>query len=46
MKIQELLNEQEIERHSPPGSKLEREADEAAGYLIKLYGKRHPEIFQ
>ena len=35
-----------IKRHSPPGSKLEREADEAAGYLIKLYGKQHPEVFQ
>ena len=35
-----------IKVHSPPGSKLEREADEQAGILMKLYGKMHPEIIQ
>ena len=35
-----------IKGHSPPGSKLEREADDEAGYLMKLYGKDHPEIIQ
>ena len=28
-----------IHKKSPPGSKLEREADEIAGYLIKIYAK-------
>lgn len=35
-----------IRRHSPPGSKLEREADETAGYLLKLYGAKNNDIFQ
>jgi hypothetical protein len=35
-----------IHQKSPPGSKLEREADEIAGYLIKLYAAKHREIFQ
>ena len=35
-----------IHGHSPPGSKLEREADAEAGYLMKLYGKEHPEIVE
>lgn len=35
-----------IKRHSPPGSKLEREADGEAGYLIKLYAAEHPQIIQ
>jgi hypothetical protein len=35
-----------IKGHSPAGSKLEREADAEAGYLMKLYGKRYPEIVQ
>jgi hypothetical protein len=35
-----------IKGHSPPGSKLERDADAEAGYLMKLYGKEHPEIIQ
>lgn len=35
-----------IHQKSPPGSKLEREADEKAGYLIKIYAKKHREIFQ
>ena len=35
-----------IKGHSPPGSKLEREADAQAGYLMKLYGKIHPEIVE
>ena len=32
--------------HSPPGSKIEREADGEAGYLVKLYGAQHPNIMQ
>jgi hypothetical protein len=35
-----------IHGHSPPGSKLEREADAEAGYLMKLYGKEYPEIIE
>jgi hypothetical protein len=35
-----------IKGHSPPGSKLEREADAEAGYLMKLYGAEHPEIVE
>lgn len=35
-----------IHQKSPPGSKLEREADAQAGYLMKLYGAEHPEIFK
>lgn len=35
-----------IHGHSPPGSKLEREADSEAGYLMKLYGKEYPEIIE
>ena len=31
---------------SPPGSKLEREADAQAGYLMKLYGAENPEIVE
>lgn len=27
-----------------PGSPAEQEADAVAGYLIKIYGKQHPEI--
>lgn len=35
-----------IKRHSPPGSKLEKEADQISGYYIKLFGKNHRDIFQ
>jgi hypothetical protein len=35
-----------IKGASPPGSKLEREADAQAGYLMKLYGAEHPEIVE
>lgn len=35
-----------IHGHSPPGSKLERDADAQAGYLMKLYGAEHPEIIE
>lgn len=35
-----------IKQKSPPGSKLEREADEISGYMIKLWGAKHHEIFQ
>ena len=35
-----------IHGHSPPGSKLEREADAEAGYLMKLYGAEYPEIVE
>jgi len=35
-----------IKGHSSPGSKLEREADGEAGYLIKLYAAEHPGIIQ
>jgi hypothetical protein len=35
-----------IKGHSPAGSKLEQEADATAGYLMKLYGKEHPEIIE
>ena len=35
-----------IHGHSPPGSKLERDADAEAGYLMKLYGKEHPDIIE
>lgn len=27
-----------------PGSPAEQEADSAAGYLVKIYGKKHPQI--
>ena len=30
----------------PPGDKLEQEADAVAGYLIKIYGAKHHEIYQ
>ena len=39
-------SEGRIKGHSPAGSKLEREADSEAGYLMKLYGKMHPEIIE
>lgn len=29
-----------------PGSEIEQEADAVAGYLMKLFGEKHPEIFQ
>jgi hypothetical protein len=29
-----------------PGSPIEQQADAAAGYLMKLYGKMHPEIIE
>lgn len=29
-----------------PGHPLEQESDAAAGYLVKIYGKKHPEILQ
>lgn len=35
-----------IRQKSPPGSKLEREADGEAGMLMKLYARKHPEIIQ
>jgi hypothetical protein len=35
-----------IHGHSSPGSPNERDADAEAGYLMKLYGKQHPEIVQ
>jgi hypothetical protein len=35
-----------IHGHSPPGSRLERDADAEAGYLMKLYGKEYPEIIE
>ena len=35
-----------IKGPSPPGSKLEREADAEAGYLMKLYGADNPEIVE
>lgn len=46
--LQHVKQDQEnrIRVHSPPGSKLEVEADAVAGYLMKLYGKLHPEIFE
>ena len=31
---------------SYPGSPIEQEADAVAGYLMKLYGKIHPEIIE
>jgi hypothetical protein len=31
---------------SYPGSPIEQEADAMAGYLMKLYGKMHPEIVE
>ena len=31
---------------SYPGSPIERQADEIAGILMKLYGKMHPEIIE
>jgi Zn-dependent peptidase ImmA (M78 family) len=31
---------------SYPGSPIERQADEVAGILMKLYGKMHPEIIE
>ena len=31
---------------SYPGSPIEQEADAVAGYLMKLYGKEHPEIVE
>jgi hypothetical protein len=31
---------------SYPGSPIEQEADAVAGYLMKLYGKEHPEIIE
>lgn len=34
-----------IKSHGP-GSSPERSADEVAGYLMKLYGAKHPEIYQ
>ena len=35
-----------IKGPSAPGSKLEREADAQAGYLMKLYGAEYPEILE
>jgi hypothetical protein len=35
-----------IKGPSAPGSKLEREADAEAGYLMKLYGAENPEIVE
>ena len=35
-----------IKGPSAPGSKLEREADAQAGYLMKLYGAENPEILE
>ena len=35
-----------IKGPSSPGSKLEREADAEAGYLMKLYGAENPEIVE
>jgi len=35
-----------IKGPSAPGSKLEREADAQAGYLMKLYGAENPEIVE
>ena len=29
-----------------PGSPIEQQADAVAGYLMKLYGKEHPEIIE
>ena len=34
-----------IKSHGP-GSSPERSADQVAGYLMKLYGAKHPEIYQ
>lgn len=31
---------------SYPGSPIEQEADAVAGYLMKIYGKKHPEIVE
>ena len=31
---------------SYPGSPIERQADELAGKYIKIFGAKHPEIFQ
>jgi len=39
-------SEGRIKGHNPPGSPLERDADAEAGYLMKLYGKEHPEIIE
>jgi 5'(3')-deoxyribonucleotidase len=39
-------SEGRIKVKSPPGSKLEREADSEAGYLMKLYTKQHPEVIE
>ena len=33
-------------RDSGPGSDTESTADQVAGYLIKVYGKLHPDIFE
>jgi len=35
-----------IKEYNPPGSELEVEADAVAGYLMKLYGKLHRDIFE
>jgi hypothetical protein len=35
-----------IHGHSGPGSPNERDADAEAGYLMKLYGREHPEIIE
>jgi Zn-dependent peptidase ImmA (M78 family) len=35
-----------IRHKSHPGDKLESEADQVAGYLIKLWGAQHHDIFQ
>lgn len=48
----ELVHKRQHERNmidadqNKPGSKIEQQADAIAGYLMKIYGKQHREIFQ
>jgi len=39
-------HEGRLHQKSPPGSKIEGEADAVAGWLIKLYGKDHQYIYE
>lgn len=39
-------NQLDLIKSHGPGSGPERSADQVAGYLMKIYGAKHPEIFQ
>ena len=39
-------NQLDLIKSHGPGSGPERSADQVAGYLMKLYGAKHPEIYQ